>query len=93
MSPGAGFTAVGTGDFNGDGFSDILFQNGANAVIWTMNGASHVGTINVTPPPAAGTWTVAGAEDVDANGFSDIVWNDVGAGNTRATTFTTAARC
>lgn len=79
-----GMTAIGTGDFNGDGNSDILFQNGTQATIWYMNGDTVTGTQTVNHPTAAGTWSVAGASDVDGNGASDIIWNDVAAGNTRA---------
>ena len=32
-------SAVGTGDFNGDGHSDILWQNASGQVsVWEMNG-------------------------------------------------------
>ena len=40
-NPGPSWHAVGTGDFNGDGRSDILWQNADGEVaIWEMNGAS-----------------------------------------------------
>ena len=40
-NPGANWKAVGTGDFNDDGHSDILLQNTNGAVaIWEMNGAN-----------------------------------------------------
>jgi hypothetical protein len=39
---------VGSGDFNHDGKSDILWENNAGkAVIWIMNGTSHVGTVSL----------------------------------------------
>ena len=38
-NPGANWKVVGTGDFNGDGHSDILLQNtNGNVAIWEMNG-------------------------------------------------------
>jgi hypothetical protein len=43
-NPGPSWHVIGTGDFNGDGKSDILFQNTNGSVaIWLMNG---------TPPTA-----------------------------------------
>ena len=76
----SGLTAIGTGDFNNDGNSDILFQNGSGqAVIWTMNGDSHVGTQTIAKP-GSGTWTVSGAEDVDGNGYSDVIWTNAATG-------------
>jgi len=80
--------AVGTGDFNGDGFSDILFKDGADAVIWTMNGTSHIGTINVTAPGDPGAWDLRGAQDINNDGYSDLLWRDDAAALTRATTMT-----
>ena len=43
-NPGPSWTEVGTGDFNGDGHSDILWQNAnGQAAIWEMNGTSAIG--------------------------------------------------
>jgi len=39
--PIAGWTIVGTGDFNGDGKTDILWENpNAGVTVWFMNGAT-----------------------------------------------------
>ena len=50
---GRAWTAVGTGDFNGDGHSDILWQNATTgqASIWEMNGNTRIGGGPVTPNP------------------------------------------
>jgi hypothetical protein len=80
-----GLTAIGTGDFNGDGKSDILFQaaNGS-AVIWTMDGTTNTGSFTAAKPGTANqAYVVKGAEDIDGNGVSDILWQLNG--NTYAT--------
>jgi FG-GAP repeat len=38
------WTVVGTGDFNGDGFGDILWRDtSGNLAVWLMNGANVIG--------------------------------------------------
>ena len=71
--PGAGFTAIGTGDFNGDGKSDILFSDAAgNALVWTMDGTVNTGSASFAAPGAG--WTLRGATDFNRDGTSDLVW-------------------
>ena len=46
-NPGAGSHVVGTGDYNGDGRADILFQSDTGQISqWLMNG-SQVGSANL----------------------------------------------
>ena len=43
-NPGPGWQIKGTGDFFGDGNTDIVFQNTDGSVaLWDMNGLSVVG--------------------------------------------------
>ena len=72
--PGAGYAAIGTGDFNGDGKSDILFSDASgNALVWTMDGTDHVGSANFAKPAGTG-WALRGATDYNRDGTSDLVW-------------------
>jgi hypothetical protein len=49
--PGASWQAIGTGDYNGDGKSDILFQNVTGTpLVWTMNGTSVTATATLANP-------------------------------------------
>ena len=62
------WSVVGTGDFNGDSYGDILWRDtSGNLGIWFMNGTTIVQTAVVGNVPTA--WTVAGA---DSKG--DIFW-------------------
>ena len=70
-NPGPTWHAVGTGDFNGDGHSDILWQNDDGTVaIWELNGTSVIGTAIVGNPGPS--WHVVGTGDYNGDGFSDI---------------------
>ena len=63
----------------------MLGGTAGQAVVWYMYGDIHLASKTVNHPAAAGTWSVSGAQDVDGNGYSDIVWNDMATDNTRAT--------
>jgi hypothetical protein len=54
-NPGPDWRICGTGDYNGDGRSDILWQNSSGAVgVWEMNGTTVLGAaILASPGP---TW-------------------------------------
>jgi ELWxxDGT repeat protein len=81
-NPGPSWKVVGSGDFNGDGFSDILWQNAnGQAAIWEMNGTSQIagGSALVGPNPGA-SWKAVGASDYNGDGFSDILWQNAANG-------------
>jgi Ca2+-binding RTX toxin-like protein len=78
-APGANFKAISSGDFNGDGKSDILWQDTVtgNVVVSEMNGANILA--QSTPLAAAGL-TAVGTGDFNNDGDSDILFKD-GSGN------------
>jgi VCBS repeat protein len=80
-NPGPGWTAVGTGDFNGDGHSDILWQNASSGqtVIWEMNGAGIIGGGAVSLNAGPG-WKAIGTGDFNGDGLSDILFQNTGNG-------------
>jgi hypothetical protein len=82
LNNGVNLKAVGTGDFNNDGKSDIAFQNQTDfsVQIWTMNGAVQSGApINIAAPTVVNpgdNFILRGAEDVNGDGFSDLLFSD-----------------
>jgi hypothetical protein len=60
-NPGTAWKAIGTGDFNDDGHSDIMFQNttSGQASVWKMNGNSLIGGGAVSPNPGSSWRAVA----------------------------------
>ena len=70
------FAVVGTGDFDGNGFGDILWFNTATRAvsIWFMD-ETLVPTeaqLSMQPPPP---WTIAGTGDFNGDGMTDIIWS------------------
>ena len=71
---------VGTGDFNGDGKSDIVWRDtSGNTAIWLMNGAAVLSAGGLGNVPT--TWSIALTGDYDGDGKSDLLWRDT-SGNT-----------
>ena len=70
--PGPNWHAIGTGDFDGDGQSDILLQNTNGSVaVWDMNGTSLTSSAVVADPGP--NWHAIGTGDFDGDGQSDIL--------------------
>jgi hypothetical protein len=62
-------------DFNGDGKSDILFENGVGTRwLYYMNGATVLAA--QTLPAAAPGWVLVGMGDFDGNGTTDLLWQN-----------------
>lgn len=82
LNNGTNLKAIGSGDFNNDGKSDIMFQNQTDfsAQIWTMNGAVQSGApINIAAPTVINpgdNFILRGAEDINNDGFSDLLFSD-----------------
>ena len=77
-NPGTNWKAVGTGDFNGDGDSDILLQNtNGQVAIWEMNGTNQIpgGVVAIGPNPGT-NWKAVGARDFNGDGFADILFQN-----------------
>jgi hypothetical protein len=67
-------------DFNGDGKSDILWQNNSTGdrVILFMNGTSPIGSAVLGTVPTS--WNIVGSGDFNADLNSDILWENSSTG-------------
>jgi hypothetical protein len=70
------WTIRGTGDFDADGYGDILLYDvvAGGIAVWTTRNGSVIQNVRVgTVAPDQG-WEIAGVTDIDHDGYSDIVW-------------------
>ena len=70
---------VASGDFNGGGNSDVLWQNGNSSavVMYEMNGTQLKGSAAIG---GGGGWSVVATADYDGDGNSDILWQNSNSG-------------
>jgi hypothetical protein len=68
------------GDFNGDGFADVLWFNASTGQLsyWLLNGRGNV-LANPILPMTCGSgcypqWQVVGVGDFNGDGFADVLW-------------------
>jgi hypothetical protein len=82
FQPAADYTykcKSGLGDFNGDGYQDLLWQDNSTHQVTVhyydgTQGATYTGWnwLNETGEPSG--WVLVGAADFDGNGVPDLVW-------------------
>ena len=80
--PDAGWKVVGVGDFNGDGKSDLVFQNQTTnrVAFWLMDGPHYQGGM-VSPHTPLGGWQMVGVGDFNGDSFQDLVFQDRATGH------------
>jgi Bacterial Ig-like domain/FG-GAP-like repeat/CARDB len=71
-----------TGDFNGDGQTDILWRNAVTGAIqfWAMNGTTRTQIVDLKTQITDTAWQIQGAGDFDGDGRDDIVWRNYSTG-------------
>ena len=68
-------------DFNGDGKSDIVWENtvSGDRYLWFMNGSAITGAMDLGV--ISTDWRIGGAGDFNGDGKSDIVWENTVSGD------------
>jgi FG-GAP-like repeat len=67
---------VATGDFNGDGLTDIAYRRISDGLteLQFLNGTTAIGGGAIANNPFDNTWNVVGAGDFNGDGTSDLVY-------------------
>ncbi len=74
---------VATGDFNGDGSLDLVWQHDTTGAltIWLMSGTSRISEVPLGPGSIAGpNWKIRAVADLNGDGMPDVIWQDQVAG-------------
>ncbi len=76
VSPSSGWVIQGTGDFDGNGMSDILWRNSTSGevYIWLMSGTTV--TSQGTPGTVSSAWSIKGTGDYNGDGKADVLWQN-----------------
>ncbi|MBC7942291.1 MAG: S8 family serine peptidase [Chitinophagaceae bacterium] len=75
------FRVIGTGDFNADGRSDLIWysESAKRTIIWLMNGGSMIGSAELSHNANE---VVIAAPDFNGDGKSDLLWFNATSGQT-----------
>ncbi len=70
-----GYVVGAIGDFNGDGYADIVWTSQANDLwLWANNKQGGFTSTLIDSYPSQ--WQLVGAGDVDGDGYDDLLWID-----------------
>jgi sugar lactone lactonase YvrE len=74
---GTNWKIVGTGDFNGDGKPDLVWQHlvTSDIKVWWMNKVTRLAEVSFNPSYVLDTdWKVVGIADFNDDGHPDLIW-------------------
>jgi hypothetical protein len=70
-----GYFVGAMGDFNGDGYADLVFTSAKRDLwMWTNDQHGHWSSADIGTYPA--NWQLVGAADIDGDGIDDLLWLD-----------------
>ncbi|MCP4216245.1 MAG: hypothetical protein GY765_16475, partial [bacterium] len=71
----------GSGDFNGDGNTDLLWRNYSDGrnVVWLMDGVTRTAIVELQAEPDV-AWTLCGTGDFNGDDKLDLVWRNLASG-------------
>jgi hypothetical protein len=80
--PGDGWVIPSSGDFDGDGLSDVIWTDPSRGLmtVWLMRSTClREPGPEIPGPPGAG-WSIGSAADTNGDGMADAVWHNPAAG-------------
>jgi hypothetical protein len=73
MASATNWSIVGTGDFNGDGKTDILWRHTSGAIyVWLMDGTTVVSGVSL--PATDPSWSVSAVGDLNGDEKPDVIF-------------------
>jgi hypothetical protein len=82
-APASGWRVVATGDFDANGWPDLLWSRQSDGLlqVWSLKNAVYQETLTTNPAQAVDTnWRVVAALDFDNDGRRDLLWYNVNSG-------------
>jgi hypothetical protein len=82
VMPSSQWEMVSTGDFNGDGKSDLVWRNLSNGALslWLFNGSTFIQAPSGLAVMPSKQWEVISTGDFNGDGKSDLVWRNLSNG-------------
>jgi hypothetical protein len=64
-----------SGDFNGDGYPDLVFESDSGQLYtWFLRGSALVAGTPVSPGAVVPEWRIVAVDDFDKDGRTDLLW-------------------